>query len=692
VSRLLRSVWERKDNDVFLIGPQHFDLSIKEVREKLTEISGFRDVIAKDLWDKQKSAHAQVIDLQSGQESASQVGSLLLTASLSTAVNSVKGLTVEEMVECLISPLREPSDFRSAFDELEKVAWYLHHTDEGRYYFDRQENLTKLLKSLAEKAPQNQIDALIDKRLKEMFAPTRKTVYDEVLPLPKLEEVADRVRKGRVLLIVSPDSKIPPEEVQKFFDGLTRKNNLCILTGDKSAMGSIDKAARQFYATGVADKRIPEGHPQRKDLEEKQQSYEQDFNSTILNLFDKVLFPIQRSGQQPKLVHKPLETARDTSKPFDGEEQIEKTLTSNPIKLFLDVEADFDTVREKAQDLLWNDGQDEARWADVAERSAEKSGMCWLVPKGLESLKSIACNRGLWEDLGNGYVTKSPKKKRTSAQVTPESGPDDEGKVRLRISALNAGPAARIHYAEDGPVTEKSPVLSDSYFETKALKLNLLVADPSGLYETGAPVVWPNQLVLRTEEIPSNSQRKIALYVVPRGTIRYTTNGSEPRDGTPYTEPFSIDAGDVLVRAFAEVDDHKDIWAKKDFRFPAVGKTGVQIDDVKPGIMVSKTGRKLDSRSKVFDGLTRAAEKKVTFEGVQLTIGQGSQVIAVTIGEVPAEAEFIETLLSQVLTKFAPETPVTMSFRKGRFSSGHDLKDFASKLGIELKTEDVEQG
>lgn len=480
VSRLLRSVWERKDNDVFLIGPQHFDLSIKEVREKLTEISGFRDVIAKDLWDKQKSAHAQVIDLQSGQESASQVGSLLLTASLSTAVNSVKGLTVEEMVECLISPLREPSDFRSAFDELEKVAWYLHHTDEGRYYFDRQENLTKLLKSLAEKAPQNQIDALIDKRLKEMFAPTRKTVYDEVLPLPKLEEVADRVRKGRVLLIVSPDSKIPPEEVQKFFDGLTRKNNLCILTGDKSAMGSIDKAARQFYATGVADKRIPEGHPQRKDLEEKQQSYEQDFNSTILNLFDKVLFPIQRSGQQPKLVHKPLETARDTSKPFDGEEQIEKTLTSNPIKLFLDVEADFDTVREKAQDLLWNDGQDEARWADVAERSAEKSGMCWLVPKGLESLKSIACNRGLWEDLGNGYVTKSPKKKRTSAQVTPESGPDDEGKVRLRLSALNAGPAARIHYAEDGPVTEKSPVLSDSYFETKALKLNLLVADPSG--------------------------------------------------------------------------------------------------------------------------------------------------------------------------------------------------------------------
>src|SRR5437899_12680950 len=107
VSRLLRSVWERPANDVFLIGPQHFDLGIQEVRDKLTEISGMRDVIAKDLWDAQQSAHAQIIDLQTGKEAATQLGSLLLTASLSTAVNAVKWLTREEMVECLVSPLRE---------------------------------------------------------------------------------------------------------------------------------------------------------------------------------------------------------------------------------------------------------------------------------------------------------------------------------------------------------------------------------------------------------------------------------------------------------------------------------------------------------------------------------------------------------------------------------------------------------
>ena len=124
VSRLLRSVWERQTDDVYLIGPQHFDLSIPDVRDKLTEISGMRDVIAKDLWDAQRSAHAQIIDLRGGQDTTAQVGALLLSASLSTAVNAVKGLTIEEMVECLVSPLRGPSEFLDAFQELEKMAWY----------------------------------------------------------------------------------------------------------------------------------------------------------------------------------------------------------------------------------------------------------------------------------------------------------------------------------------------------------------------------------------------------------------------------------------------------------------------------------------------------------------------------------------------------------------------------------------
>lgn len=689
VSRLLRSVWERQANDVFLIGPQHFDLSIPEVRDKLTEISGMRDVIAKDLWDAQSSAHAQIIDLQNGKEAAAQVGALLLTASLSTAVNAVKGLTREEMVECLISPLREPSDFLAAFEELDKEAWYLHHTPEWRYYFDRQENLTKLLQSLAKDAPDNQVDDLIRNRLREMFKPSRKTVYEEVLPLPKLEEVAERVRKGRVLLIVSPDAKVPPDEVQNFFDGLSQKNNLCVLTGDKTAIASVEKAARQFFAAQKADGRIPQGHPQREDLERKQQTYDLDFTSTILNLFDKVLFPIQRAGRAPQLANKPLEMARDTEKAFNGEEQIEKTLTSNPLKLYLDVEKEFDAIRDKSQDLLWPENQDEARWSDVADRYAEQAGMSWLPPKGLDQLKSIACNRGLWEDLGNGYVTKKPQKKRTAVQVIAESAPDDDGNVRLRINPQNAGPAPRIHYAEDAPVTDASSQLKDQILNTAALRVNFLVVDPSGQYETGDPTIWTNKLALRNKLAEKNGKRTVELFVAPRGNIRYTLDGSEPREGIHYEGPVTIGNGDVLLRVFAEADG---LETKNDFNFPAKGKKGVQVDDLKPGRIVSaKSPRKLDSRAKTFEGLQQAGEKSATFEGVLLTVGQGSQVIAIQIGEIEVDAAFVQSLLSKVQEKLAPDAPITMTFRKAKFASGHDLKAFAEKLGIELQPGDVEQ-
>jgi hypothetical protein len=314
--------------------------------------------------------------------------------------------------------------------------------------------------------------------------------------------------------------------------------------------------------------------------------------------------------------------------------------------------------------------------------------MYWLPPGGLDTLKSIACNRGLWEDLGNGYVTKNPKRKRTSVQIVAESGPDDKGQVRLRINPQNAGPAPRIHFAEDGPVNESSSQLNDQVLTTSALRVNFLVCDPSGQYKIGDPTTWTNQLVLRNHLSEIDGQRTVELFVVPRGEIRYTLDGSEPRDGMVYDDPIVISDDEILLRAFAEADK---IETKADFRFQPKGRTGVQIDDVKPGSLVSRTGRKLDSRSKTFEGLKQATEKSVTLEGIVLTVGQGNRMISVNVGEIQVDATFIEGLLMKVLEKFPPETPVTMSFRKAHFLSGYDLKDFASKLDIELNPEDVEQ-
>lgn len=358
------------------------------------------------------------------------------------------------------------------------------------------------------------------------------------------------------------------------------------------------------------------------------------------------------------------------------------------MKLYLDIEKNFDPIRDKAQDLLWPANQDEARWSDVEDRYSEQAGMFWLPPKGLDTLRFNACSRGLWEDLGNGYVTRKPKKKKTSVQIVTESEPSDYGEVRLRINPQNAGPAPRIHFAEDNPVSESNPQIQDNILTTKALRVNFLVVDPSGQYETGEVVTWSNKLTLRSFLEEKNGKRIVTLLVAPAGKIHYTLDGSEPREGTPYEKPVEIGNGEVILRALAGASG---LETKEDFKFQAKGEKGIQIDSVKPARIASRSRQRLDSRTKTYDGLKLAAEKSVKFEGVTLNVGQGNQVIGLTVGEIEVDAVFIEAILKTVLEKFEPTTPITMTFRKASFASGHDLKDFAEKLGIELQPNEIEQ-
>ena len=54
--------------------------------------------------------------------------------------------------------------------------------------------------------------------------------------------------------------------------------------------------------------------------------------------------------------------------------------------------------------------------------------------------------RSLWEDLGNGYVTRKPKKKKTSVQVIPVSA-DQTAEIPL---SLNLGTPVVISEPKSG--------------------------------------------------------------------------------------------------------------------------------------------------------------------------------------------------------------------------------------------------
>lgn len=683
VSRLLKSVWESSE-DVYLIGAQHFDLSMHDVREKLADISEMRDVIAKDLWDSTDSAHAQIIDLSNGNNYAKQVGTLLLTASLSTAVNSVKGLSESEMLECLIDPIRQASDFRAAFIELHKAAWYLHQTQEGRSYFDHQENLTKKLQGYADKAPQNRVDELIRHRLDEMYKPTTKEAYDRVLPLPEMDEAEAVLKTSRALLIISPDGKTPPEVVKRFFTGFVNKNNILVLSGDKSSMASLDKAARHVYAVTKADNEIVATHPQRKELDEKKAQYEQDFQTTVLSVFDKLLFPGNNRGEDI-LRPKALDSTYPSNESYNGERQVIKTLTSDPIKLYTQIPENFDALRARAEQLLFG-SQDDARKTDLLDKIKQNTQMPWLPSKGFDQLAQEAFQRGIWEDMGNGYITKKPKAKLTEVLVFPDSTPDDNGKVRLKIDVVNAGHSPKIHYQEDGEVTVNSQILTENVLVTNALRVQFLAVDPTGKNQTGHPTTWTNTLTIRNRFDEVN--RTVELLVAPKGKIRYTLDGSEARNGIDYTGPIEIGKTAITVYVFAESDG---IEEKRNFTFAETGSKEVLIIKEKPAQLYSPSPKRLDNAAKTYEGLKLAKDKNITFEQVTLMIGSSPRVVHLSLGEMKIDAEFIEKELSHLQTLLSPEAPVVMQFKKAYTLTGYDLEQFAKSLGIEIEIGEVIQ-
>jgi hypothetical protein len=688
-SRLLRSVWNRPNDDVYLIGPQHFDLSDRDVRESLQNISRMSDVISRDIWDQGRGAHAQQIDAATGGDDAAQVASLLLVASLSTAVEAVKGLTEGELLECLATPGRDLGRFKEAFRQLAEQAWYLHHTPEGRYYFDRQENLTRMLQNIARDAPPPQIDALLRKRIEELFEPKRKAAYASLLIFPTLDDLANEVRKDRVLAVMTP-AEATIDRVKSFFADLDRKNNMLVLTGQSTDLVRLDEAARNLYAARKGAERPGLSQAQRDEIEEKRAAYEQGLTITLQSLLDRLLVPRQRRDQPPSLVEHHVKWHSDQSKSFSGENDIETILTQPPAKLYLDVEKSFDTIRELAEDVLWPQGMVEARWQDIVARYESEPRMVWLPKGGLDSLKHIACNRGLWEDLKNGYVSKRPRKKKTSVAVVA-SEPDDAGKVRLRVTALDAGPTPRVHYAEDATVSTASDVLQDEELATTALRVEFLAVDPSGEHETGEPYIWKHPLKVQNQLDEAGLKRRVRLLVLPRyDVIRYTLDASDPRNGVLYEGPVEIPDTEQLMRVFVRAGSNE---RSVDFSFPQRGTATPNIDPERPAKLRAKKGNQsLGSRKEVYDALNLASERGFTFSDVVLTVSAGTMVAYATLTNIDCDAAYLEGILGALQSEaFGPDASIVMKFQGAAFARGQDLLEFADRARINLSSVDVQQ-
>lgn len=112
----------------------------------------------------------------------------------------------------------------------------------------------------------------------------------------------------------------------------------------------------------------------------------------------------------------------------------------------------------------------------------------------------------------------------------------DTGESLISLTPRNAGESPVIYYSTSATVSIADPHVDDlENFATTEGTLYFLVVDPTGKYENGLPTRWVADLKVRHQIEPSADQRKVTLQCTPKADMFYTLDGSNPKDGQPYT-------------------------------------------------------------------------------------------------------------------------------------------------------------
>ena len=694
-ARLLKSVEQRKDDDVFLIGTQHLDLADDQMRDEIERIAPkLLPAVTHDITDSGNSI-SETIDAELGTDAAKQVMTLLLASSLSRSVGGRIGLSQSEIIEFLAAPNRKSDEFLAAIEHLREQAWYLHREDQ-RFYVKETENLSRQIERTSREIPQPKIDQALINRLTGILQPKSKRAYQDIKVLPKFEDL--RLGGPRVLIVIRPDGRVPPNELQNFFDYQQEKNNLLVLTGQDSHLNDVvEERLRELYAVEQIEKQLKSGDTLFEEARDRREDAEERFYQALSG-YDRIYYPADEGTDgSERLMVAVMENLRIGDREQEAEQQIEKLLAGSRAnyKLVLDLADEFNQYFAMAEEYLWPSGKDNRRvpWKDILRRAKTNAAWTWMPgANGMETLKTEALKQGRWRLGEDGYIEKGPfPKEKATVNISVQGSVPDTGETLLSLTPRNGGDNPVIHYSPKAEVTESDPAVDNpDNFSTNEGSLYFLVKDPSGKFESGPPVPWVAELKIRHQVEPAGDMRRITLQSTPRATMRYTLDGANARDGIEYTSPFEIGSKAFLLLVHAR-NGEADKSAK--FSIPASGDKEIQIDNTKPARLQGNR-ISLDTTDQVYGVINKFKNSTATlFKGVRIEIGTGENTVTVRFQDRVVTAAVIESVINnlrEVLNDH--QAPLAVAISDGMdFESGSDLKEFAKITRLKLKPGDVVQ-
>ncbi|MQV20283.1 DUF499 domain-containing protein [Sinorhizobium meliloti] len=696
-ARLLKGVEQRLLDDVFLIGTQHLDLNDDQVRDEIERIAPkLLPAVTHDIADS-GNAISETIDDELGADAAQQVMTLLLASSLSRAVGGRIGLSDSEVIEFLAAPNRKPDEFLTALERLRDQAWYLHR-EEQRFFIKETENLGRQIERTAKEIPQPKIDQALINRLTGILQPVSKRAYQELQVLPKLEEL--RLGGPRVLIVIRPDGRVPPNELQNFFSYQQEKNNLLVLTGQDSHLAdAVEDRLRELYAIEQISKRLKPGDTLYEEARDRLEEAVDRFHKALSAGYNRLYYPaLEETDGSERLMAATIDNGLKIGEgEQSAESQMEKLLASPRAnyKLALDLTEDYSQYFAMAEEYLWPSGKDNRRapWKDVVSRAKSFPVWPWMPGSGgMDTLKAEALKQGRWRLGEDGYIEKGPfPKEKTTVNVSLQGSNPETGESLLSLTPRNAGESPIVYYSTKSEVAESDPKVEDlENFSTGEGTLYFRVKDPTAKFESGPPIRWVAELKIRHQVEPAADNRRITLQSTPRAAITYSLDGSNPKDGIEYNKPFEIGPEAVRLLVYARAGEAN---KTADFLIPASGDKRVQIDDTRPARLQGKRVS-LDTTDRVYGVINKFKDNSDTlFKGVRIEIGEGESTVTVRFQERTVTAAMIEGVvnsLREVLEE--DQAPVAVTISDGiRFENGFAVREFAKIAGLELKPGDLVQ-
>ncbi|BCC61104.1 MULTISPECIES: DUF499 domain-containing protein [Bacillus] len=668
-----------KAKSKYLVGVFDFDLNDRVMLTTVTQIKqSLTNAIAHDIASNGKSI-AEELDSIYGGTLVQDVSKLILVSSLADVPHALLGLSMSETIGFLCEPNKNISNIKKALGDLQLRAWYLDQDKDGRLFFKNTKNLIAEMHSLIDSYSNEQAKQDLKKFLKEKFSPLRNDCYQSIQVFPAIDEInvtADKV----TLVLYEPNTKggqLHPE-LQKFYDNISYKNRVMFLSGQKDTMNRLYTGIKELKAidsiiSDMESERISENNQQYQIALDTRDKKTLAVLQASIETFVTLYYPSKRGILSTDFL------MEFTGNNYNGEDQVKKTLIR---KQKFTEEITGDKFRNKSEDRLFT--QKEMRWSDVKERAATNTTWQWHLPRALDALKEDCLKKDIWREHGD-YIEKGPfEKEKTSVIVQTIDRNDETGIVTLKIIPQYGD---KVYYEVGGTATEASlEVEKLNDFTTNELKLSFLCVDSSGEHGTGEPINWTNGVKVLYKIQDTAEGKLVRFQSHPDVKIKYTTDGSNPKEyGGVYENEFILPQSANYLQFVAEFEgeyfDNQSIKVEKKKEFDT------EIDKIKR-IKLNKRFKTNDT-NETYSDLTLLKKYSAKVSDVHLTIFNtiDNGWLDLSIDEnTQIEIEKFETTIDNLRNSLMSQGKLTVNLEYSviHFNSGQDFLDWAKDKNISL--------